>query len=417
MIRRMFAVLLTAVMFCMLFSSCVAEDTPTGDSTNPSTSSAPSISGTDTPTLPNDGDTIEPVIPDALIEIPSEYFSAADEQGTLVELIYDTWESKTYEQKTTKLTKRAIVYLPYGYDESKEYNTFYYMHGGWGNETTQMGTPERPSGFKNVIDHAIQNGEIEPMIVVCPTYNNENPDDSANYTLAFYTLTVNYHNELVNDLIPAVDSTYATIPDRDHRAFGGFSMGGKMTLKMAVAYPEMFAAAFPICPAWAMDAQYAQYLADMPIWLTSGTLDPLVNYYTSVTPTWNRIVAASSQPENCRFSTLSRVCYPDGSPTSSSHHAWFAVNYDMFSIDNGDYPHMSTIDGTGSAVTLTYPNGMIAWLSQFSSEYDGAPIDGTGNLNIGSHNLFSIQTMIDFFETLVSIFETIVNTLRAAFAV
>lgn len=229
MIRRMFAVLLTAVMFCMLFSSCASEDTPTGDSTNPSTSSTPSISDTDTPTLPNDGDTIEPVIPDALIEIPGEYFSAADEQGTLVELTYDTWESKTYEQKNTKLTKRAIVYLPYGYDESKEYNTFYYMHGGWGNETTQMGTPERPSGFKNVIDHAIQNGEIEPMIVVCPTYNNENPDDSANYTLAFYTLTVNYHNELVNDLIPAVDSTYSTIPDRDHRAFGGFSMGSVTT--------------------------------------------------------------------------------------------------------------------------------------------------------------------------------------------
>ncbi|MBP3435552.1 MAG: esterase [Clostridia bacterium] len=119
--------------------------------------------------------------------------------------------------------------MPYGYDESKEYNTFYYMHGGWGNETTQMGTPERPSGFKNVIDHAIQNGEIEPMIVVCPTYNNENPDDSANYTLAFYTLTANYHNELVNDLIPAVDSTYSTIPDRDHRAFGGFSMGSVTT--------------------------------------------------------------------------------------------------------------------------------------------------------------------------------------------
>ncbi|MBO5128059.1 MAG: esterase [Clostridia bacterium] len=225
----MFAVLLTAVMFCMLFSSCASEDTPTGDSTNPSISSTPSISDTDTPTLPNDGNAIEPVLPDALMEIPSEYFSAADEQGTLVELIYDTWESKTYEQKNTKLTKRAIVYLPYGYDESKEYNTFYYMHGGWGNETTQMGTPERPSGFKNVIDHAIQNGEIEPMIVVCPTYNNENPDDSANYTLAFYTLTVNYHNELVNDLIPAVDSTYSTIPDRDHRAFGGFSMGSVTT--------------------------------------------------------------------------------------------------------------------------------------------------------------------------------------------
>ena len=174
-------------------------------------------------------DTDSSVIPEELKEIPEEYYSAAEEQGTLTELFYDTWESTTYAKKTKKLTKRAIVYLPYGYDESKEYNTFYYMHGGWGNETTQMGTPERPSGFKNVIDHAIQNGEIEPMIVVCPTYNNENPDDSANYTLAFYTLTVNYHNELVNDLIPAVDSTYSTIPDRDHRAFGGFSMGSVTT--------------------------------------------------------------------------------------------------------------------------------------------------------------------------------------------
>lgn len=170
-----------------------------------------------------------PVIPEELKEIPEEYYSAAEDQGTLTELFYDTWESTTYAKKTKKLTKRAIVYLPYGYDESKEYNTFYYMHGGWGNEITQMGTPERPSGFKNVIDHAIQNGEIEPMIVVCPTYNNENPDDSANYTLAFYTLTANYHNELVNDLIPAVDSTYSTIPDRDHRAFGGFSMGSVTT--------------------------------------------------------------------------------------------------------------------------------------------------------------------------------------------
>ena len=229
MIRRMFAILLAAVMLCMLLTSCATNGIPTGDSTTSPSSSTPGIPDTDTPALPNDGGSIEPVIPDALKEIPSEYFSAADEQGTLVELHYDTWESKTYEQKTTKLTKRAIVYLPYGYDESKEYNTFYYMHGGWGNETTQMGTPERPSIFKNVVDNAIQNGDIEPMIVVCPTYNNESPEDSANYTLAFYTLTVNYHNELVNDLIPAIDSTYSTRADRDHRAFGGFSMGSVTT--------------------------------------------------------------------------------------------------------------------------------------------------------------------------------------------
>ena len=219
MMRRTAAVLLCMIMMCGMFSSCDVPDySGISDSDIPTVDSAVPTDSSETP-----------VVPGILQEIPEEYFSAADEQGTLVELHYDTWESKTYEQKTTRLTKRAIVYLPYGYDESKEYNTFYYMHGGWGNETTQMGTPEHPSIFKNVVDHAIQNGEIEPMIVICPTYNNETPEDSANYTLAFYTLTVNYHNELVNDLIPAVDSTYSTIADRDHRAFGGFSMGSVTT--------------------------------------------------------------------------------------------------------------------------------------------------------------------------------------------
>lgn len=228
MMKRIVCIFLIVTALCGVLASCNTEKSPSGNGTNPPGSNIPNVPNT--PSNPPSGsDSTEPIIPDELKEIQSEYFSAADEQGRLVELHYDTWESTTYAEKTKKLTKRAIVYLPYGYDENKEYNTFYYMHGGWGNETTQMGTPERPSGFKNVIDHAIQNGEIEPMIVVCPTYNNENPDDSANYTLAFYTLTVNYHNELVNDLIPAVDSTYATIPDRDHRAFGGFSMGSVTT--------------------------------------------------------------------------------------------------------------------------------------------------------------------------------------------
>ena len=157
--KRHLCIILVFVMLCGMLASC-KEDPP-----KESGGTVPSIPDTETTSPQSGNDPAAPVIPNALTEIPGEYFSAADEQGRLVELHYDTWESTTYAEKTKKLTKRAIVYLPYGYDESKEYNTFYYMHGGWGNETTQMGTPERPSGFKNVIDHAIQNGEIEPMIV------------------------------------------------------------------------------------------------------------------------------------------------------------------------------------------------------------------------------------------------------------
>lgn len=178
-------------------------------------------------------------IPEKLQEIPTDYYREADRQGSLVELKYETYESKTYGQKSKKLNKRAIVYLPYGYSEKERYNVFYLMHGGWSNETAWLGTPERPGTFKNVIDHAVSDGKMKPFIIVCPTYNNESPSDSSDYTLAYGTLTVNYHNELMNDLIPAVEGTYSTYADnvtpegikssRDHRAFGGFSMGSVAT--------------------------------------------------------------------------------------------------------------------------------------------------------------------------------------------
>jgi enterochelin esterase-like enzyme len=75
------------------------------------------------------------------------------------------------------------VYLPYGYSGENRYNVFYLMHGGWGNETSPLGTSGRPNVFKNVMDNAIANGEIAPLIIVCPTYNNTSPDDSGNFSL------------------------------------------------------------------------------------------------------------------------------------------------------------------------------------------------------------------------------------------
>lgn len=177
-------------------------------------------------------------IPQELTTIPQEFTSPAEQQGTLAELSYDTYESMTYEQQAQRLTKRAIVYLPYGYTEESQYDVFYLMHGGWSNETTILGVPGSPSTFKNVLDNAVAAGEIAPLIIVSPTYNNTSPDDSASFSLAL-TLTQNYHHDLLNDLIPAVESQYSTYAgnasqteltaSRDHRGFGGFSMGAVTT--------------------------------------------------------------------------------------------------------------------------------------------------------------------------------------------
>lgn len=192
---------------------------------------------------------------------------------------------------------------------------------------------------------------------------------------------------------------------------GGYSMGGKMTLKMAVAYPDMFAAIFPICPAWAPSAEQTALIADIPVWLTSGKTDPLINYQTSIIPTWEKIVENSNVASDCRLSTLNKVKYADGTNTSSGHHAWFAVNNDMFSAENGDYPEMSTVNGLGETVTLTYPEGMISWLSQFSSDFDGTPAEDTGNIPVTeeTHNLFSIDTIVEFFKTVMDFFRKIMD--------
>ena len=177
-------------------------------------------------------------IPEELEYVPEGYTQPAAQPGTLEKLEYQTWESLSYEEHSQKLTKTAWVYLPYGYSENQQYNILYLSHGGWSNETTTMGTPDNPHPFKHIVDHAIEDGKIKPLIIVLPTYNNTSPSDSGDYSLAL-RLTNNFHNELVNDLIPAAESKYSTYAEstdlegiaasRDHRAFGGFSMGSMNT--------------------------------------------------------------------------------------------------------------------------------------------------------------------------------------------
>jgi|LSQX01.2.fsa_nt_gb predicted peptidase len=183
---------------------------------------------------------------------------------------------------------------------------------------------------------------------------------------------------------------------------GGYSVGGKMTLVMTIAFPEMFAAALPICPAWSPTSDMIEYIADMPIWLTSATTDPLVTYYFGVANTWNRLAKVTNVPEKCRFTTLTRCCYPDGKIAMSAHHSWIAVQSDMFSSDNGDYPHSRIVDGLGNEVKLEYPNGVISWLMQHTSDYDGTATTGTGNItkdtNISS--IISYENFLDFFTVL-----------------
>ena len=44
-----------------------------------------------------------------------------------------------------------------------------------------MGADTDPHPLKYVMDHAIEDGKIQPLIIVLPTYNNTSEEDSGDY--------------------------------------------------------------------------------------------------------------------------------------------------------------------------------------------------------------------------------------------
>lgn len=158
--------------------------------------------------------------------------------GTIEEISYTT---KDYYGDGAELTKKAFVYLPSGYDETKQYNVLYLMHGIGGNEK-EWGMYDSNSKVKAMMDHLIQDERIEPFIVVAP--NGRSSADFAN-TNADYNAFYKFGEELRNDLIPYIDANYSTYAEysedgydmtlaRDHRAMAGLSMGGMQTTNIGM---------------------------------------------------------------------------------------------------------------------------------------------------------------------------------------
>ena len=179
--------------------------------------------------------------PDVLETIPKYYFDSVADGGRLVSFFYMTYDIMNYDDKSQMLEKRAFVYLPPGYDENKKYDIMYMMHGGGGNESWLLGSPDKLQGFKNVVDHAIIDKKVKPLIIVCPTYNNAayGAKFTGGQPMAMKLCGV-YYKELMNDLIPSVERHYSTYAEgktdyeslkasREHRCFGGFSNGSVAT--------------------------------------------------------------------------------------------------------------------------------------------------------------------------------------------
>ena len=181
-----------------------------------------------------------------MTELPDDYLNDehknhATEQGTLEEVQYD--RVLTLSDGST-LTSTAVVYLPYGYDESKQYDVLYLMHGMGGTQYTFLGNKVMEGGIKVILDNMIEDGIIRPIIVVAPGLEDSGDVDLDNEVI------MELNDSIIQNLMPIVEEKYSTyaesgseedlIASRDHRCYGGFSMGGCSSWQMLWHYTEYF---------------------------------------------------------------------------------------------------------------------------------------------------------------------------------
>ncbi len=218
-------------------SATIAEATPTAEPTAvPTATPTPKPTATPTPTpsptpAPNRPDIPQRGMTEAL---PEEYLLPASLQGTVERITYPSWD---FAGEGEPIEKVANVYLPAGYDpedQETRYDIFYFMHGFTGNADEFFTYND---GFeKNLFDNMIEKGDIPPMIIVAATFDAQN--DFADFDRSVEEVRA-FHYDFRKYLMPAVESHYHTYSlstsdedlaaSRDHRAFGGFSLGSVTT--------------------------------------------------------------------------------------------------------------------------------------------------------------------------------------------
>jgi enterochelin esterase-like enzyme len=179
------------------------------------------------------------------VEVPepgSTYYSIQDVPHGQVR---EVW----YFSKVTGSWRHALVYTPPGYDEQTKtrYPVLYLQHGGGEDETGWV----RQGRANFILDNLIAEGRAKPMIVVmaygyarragqpAPGANRPAPG-SPEAMKAMQEMASAFEDDVTEALIPFIDKTFRTIPDRGHRAMAGLSMGGMQTFHVTLNNLDLF---------------------------------------------------------------------------------------------------------------------------------------------------------------------------------
>ncbi|AMV35885.1 alpha/beta hydrolase [Planctomyces sp. SH-PL62] len=188
-------------------------------------------------------------------------------------------ETVEYDSSTVGVRRKMRVYTPPGYDDQAPYPVLYLLHGIGGDEEEW----ERGGKVDVVLDNLIADKLATPLIVVMPN-GRAQPNDRAEgdvfrHAKSFET----FEGDLLKDVIPFVEKTYAVRKDREGRALAGLSMGGGQALNFGLGHPETFAwvGGFSSAP----NTRPPEKLLSDPegaaklklLWISCGDKDGLIN--------------------------------------------------------------------------------------------------------------------------------------------
>ena len=228
---------------------------------------------------------------------------------------YPEIKKETYFSKKANKNKPYNIMLPVNYDESKQYPVLYLLHGFFEDEDRMILTGNVPPiRTREIITNAIAEGEAEEMIVVIPLVFTSATKEKAT-GFGDYESSQGYDNfvdDIVDSLMPHIESKYSVATGRENTAVTGFSMGGRESLRIGMKYADKFAYIGAICPAPAVEGPWkwsSEEAAPSLILLTGGTDDTVVglstpqgyhdNFVKAGTPHIWHVVQGGYHGDNC----------------------------------------------------------------------------------------------------------------------
>ena len=180
--------------------------------------------------------------------------------------------SHWYYSKVTGMWRRAMIYTPPDYDTDAKarYPVLYLQHGMGENE--RGWTAQGRANF--ILDNLIAAKKAQPMIVIM-----ENGMVAPKAGVGSAASGSGRRNEafgdlVISDLIPMVDATYRTIPDRTHRAIAGLSMGAGQAMQIGLSNLDKFAYIGSFSGGGTVRADFSK-LAPKPllVWMGAGSVE------------------------------------------------------------------------------------------------------------------------------------------------